>query len=96
MNATFTSSSATIEWMLTDPYNFSRPETFTVCYGTNSGQLNITTPEITSNLTSQTYSTQLNSLQPGAEYFYRIKSKNVFDIVFTVEISFITDDDSKL
>ena len=82
--------------MLTDPYISSRPEIFTVLYGISSGQLNFTTPEITANPTSQTYSTQLNSLQPGTVYFYRIKSRNVVDTVFTVEFNFTTADDSKL
>ena len=78
-----TSSSATIQWMLTDPYIPSRPETFTVVYGTISAQLSFTTPEITANPTSQTYSTQLNSLQPGTVYYYRIDGSNQFASIST-------------
>ena len=89
-----TSSSATIQWMLTDPYNFSRPETFIVSYGVSSGQLNMSTPGVTANPTSQTYSTQLTSLQPGTEYFYQVKSFNEFDTVIIHE-RFITADDSE-
>ena len=78
-----TSSSATIQWMLTDPYNSSRPEAFTVLYGNSSGQLNFNTPEITASPTSQTYSTQLKSLQPGTVYFYRIDGSNQFTSIST-------------
>ena len=69
--------------MLTDPYIPSRPETFTVLYGTSSAQLNFNTPEITANPTSQTYSTQLNSLQPGTQYYYRIDGSNQFATIST-------------
>ena len=87
-----TSSSATIQWMLTDPYIPSLPETFTVLYGNSSGQLNFTIPEKTANPTSQTYSTQLNSLQPGTVYFYKIEARNEFTIIFTDMMSFSTVD----
>ena len=93
-NMSITSSSATIQWMLTDPYIPSHPEAFTVLYGNSSGQLNFNTSEITANPTSQTYSTQLNSLQPGTVYFYKIRSMNDFDTVFTVEMIFLTNDES--
>ena len=90
-----TTSNATIQWILTDPYNSSHPETFTVLYGNSSGQLNSNTPDKTANSNSQTYSTQLNSLQPGTVYFYKIRSMNDFDTVFTGEMSFLTNE-SKL
>ena len=90
-----TSSSATIQWMLTDPYNPSHPETFIVSYGVTSGQLNMSTPGVTANPTNQTYSTQLNSLQPGTEYFYRIESRNGRSSVFTDILSFMSMDKSK-
>ena len=90
-----TSSSATVQWMLTDPYISSRPETFTVLYGNSPGQLNFTTPEITANPTSQTYSAQLNSLQPGTEYFYIIETRNFFATRNTNIFSFTTIDTSK-
>ena len=92
--ASITSSSATVQWMLTDPYIPSYPETFTVLYGTSSGQLNFTTPEITANPNCQTYSTQLNSLQPGTVYFYRIEARNVFMTSYTNTFSFTTVDTS--
>ena len=82
--------------MLTAPYIPSRPETFTVLYGNSSGQLNSSTPEITANHTSQTYSTQLSSLQPGTVYFYKIRSMDDFDTILTEEMIFVTDDKSKL
>ena len=90
-----TSSSGTIQWMLTDPYNPSQPETFIVFYGVTSGQLNMSTPGVSANPTSQTYSTQLNSLQPGTEYFYRIESRNGLSSVFTDILSFMSMDRSK-
>ena len=95
---TITSSSATIQWMLTEPYNASRPETFTVYYGMSSGQLNLSTPEITASTASQTYSTQLNSLQPATVYFYTIQSENKFVAITTDVMSFITNEveESKL
>ena len=91
-----TSSNATIQWMLTDPYILSRQETFTVFYGNSSGQFNSSTPDITANSNSQTYSTQLISLQPETVYFYKIRSMNYFDTVFTGEMSFLTNKESKL
>jgi hypothetical protein len=89
-----TSSSATVQWMLTDPYNPLRPETFIVAYGVTSGQLNMSTLGITANPTSQTYSTQLSSLQPGTKYFYQIMITNQFDSRF-FSASFATEDKSE-
>ena len=86
-----TSSSATIQWMLTDPFNPSPPGTVIVHYGITSGQLVMNTPGVTPNSTSQTYSTQLNSLQPGTVYFYRIESRNTYGTVSTGVESFLTD-----
>ena len=96
MVITITSSSATIQWMLTELYNASRPETFTVYYGMNSGQLNLSTPEITASTASQIYSTQLDSLQPATVYFYTIQSENKFTAITTDVMSFITNEESKL
>ena len=89
-----TSSSATIQWMLTDLYIPSRPETFVVLYANNSGQLdfNINTPEITANPTSQIYSSQLNLLQPGTVYYYRIDGSNQFATISTDVRAFSTFD----
>ena len=86
-----TSSSATIQWMLTDPFNPSPPGTIIVHYGITSGQLIMSTLGVTPNSTSLTYSTQLNSLQPGTVYFYRIESRNTFGTVSTRVESFLTD-----
>ena len=91
-----TSSSATIQWMLIDPYTHSRPETFIVSYGVTSEQLNISTLGVTSNSTSQIYSTQLVSLQPGTEYFYRIDSRNQHETLRSSIMSFITKDGREL
>ena len=88
-----TLSSATIQWMLTDPYVPSRPETYTVLYGTSLEQLNFNTPDIlTSNPNSQTYSTQLNSLQPGTVYYYRIDGRNRFASISTDVRAFSSED----
>jgi hypothetical protein len=80
--------------MLIDPYNPSRPETFIVSYGVTSGQLNMSTPGVTANPTSQTYSTQLSPLQPGTKYFYQIMIVNKFDSRF-LSASFTTEDESE-
>jgi hypothetical protein len=90
-----TSSSATVQWMLADLYNPSRPETFIVSYGVTSGHLNMSTPGVTATPTIQTYSTQLSPLQPGTVYLYRIESRSRFETTFTDEFSFMTLDDSK-
>ena len=90
-----TSSSATIQWMLTDSYNVSLQNTFIVSYGVTPEQLNMSTPGVTANPMSQTYSTQLNSLQPGTEYFYRIELRNRVYSVFTDISSFVTIESSK-
>ena len=81
--------------MLTDPYNPSLPETFTVSYGVTTGQLNMQTPSIMVNPTSQTYTIQLDLLQPATVYFYRIESRNRFESRLTGVRSFTTSDSSK-
>ena len=81
--------------MFTKPYKPSRPETFSVSYGVTSIQLGMSTAVLTGNSTSQTYSTPLNSLQPGTEYFYRIESRNEFDVLYTLTASFVTEDESE-
>ena len=90
------STSATIQWRLTDPYNPSQPETFYVSYGFTSGQLNMITPGVTADSTRQTYSTQLNSLRPAMVYIYRLVAMNRFDTLFYNELAFVTEDDSEL
>ena len=92
LEKTVTSSSATIEWALADPYPPSRPETFIVSYGVASERLDLSAPEVTANPSSQTYSTQLDSLEPATVYFYGIESKNKFASLFTDIESFITND----
>ena len=86
-----TLSMVTILWNLTGgSYNLSRPETFSVLFGVNSTLLNLHSPEITASPSTQTYSTQLTSLEPGTRYFYRIQSRNMFDTIFTVVNQFTT------
>ena len=55
----------------------------------------MSTPGVTANPTSQTYSTQLNSLQPGTEYFYRVESNSGFESTFAEIMSFITTEISE-
>ena len=88
---TMTSSSVTIQWLLTCCYNSSQPEMFSILYGVVPGQI-MRTPGIPA---SQTYSTQLNSLEPGTEYHYRIESKNRFEALFSDSMSFRTMDASE-
>ena len=89
-----TSSSVTIQWMLTDPYNPSRPETFRVIYGDGPTNLDMSTPVVTAIPTSQTYSTQLNSLQPATVYFYRLEAMNTFEAISTDLMFFLTSTES--
>jgi hypothetical protein len=88
-----TSSTATIQWVLVDPFNPSRPETFTVSYGLTSGQLNMSTPGVAAS--HLTYSAELISLQPGTEYFYKVESRNELGAVSTELKSFKTTESSK-
>ena len=90
-----TSSSARIQWMLSGFYDPSQPETYTVLYGVNSTQLNLRSSEITASPSTQTYSTQLTSLEPATHYFYRIQSRNAFQSIFTDVRSFSTPESSK-
>ena len=53
------------------------------------------TPSIMVNPTSQTYTTQLDLLQPATVYFYRIESRNRFESRLTGVRSFTTSDSSK-
>ena len=89
-----TSSTVTIEWMLTDPYNPSRQETFRIIYGDDPNNLDMSTPVVTAIPTSQTYSTQLNSLQPATVYFYRLEAMNMFEAISTDLMFFLTSTES--
>ena len=51
---------------------------------------------VTSNSTSQIYSTQLKSLLPGAEYFLRIDSRNQYETLHSSIMSFRTQDGREL
>ena len=92
-NISITSSSATIQWMLTDPYIPSRPETFTVLYGISSEDLSSNSPQMIANSMIQTYSTPLTSLQIATLYYYKIRSRNGFATRDTEVLSFITNDE---
>ena len=94
-NISITSSSATIQWMLTDPYIPSRPETFSVLYGISSEDLNSNSMQTMANSMNQTYSTPLTSLQIGTLYYYKIRSRNEFDMRETEVLSFTTNDESE-
>lgn len=90
-----TATSVTIQWILMEAYNPSLKETFVILYGKVSGQTNTTTPAIFATPTSQKYSTQISSLQPGAQYFYRVQSGNTYMTLVTDQLSFRTVDMSK-
>ena len=89
-------TSVTLQWVLNSTFNSSRPETFVVSYGTKPGEFNTRSPAIPATPTSQTYSTQLTSLEPGTVYHYRIESMNNFESLFTDMMSFLTEDESEL
>ena len=81
---------ATIEWVLSDPYSPSRAETFRVLYGSNVDQLTRISPEVDATQANQYYTTQLSSLDPGTLYFYKIDSTNRYDTLFTSLFNFTT------
>ena len=94
-NIFVTSSSATIQWMLMDPFIPSRPETFTVLYGTSSEDLSSNSPQMIANSMIQTYSTPLTSLQTATLYYYKVRSRNEFATRDTDVLSFTTNDESE-
>ena len=92
-----TSTGVTIQWMLTKPFNATRPETFVVLYGTTQNGLTRTsTSMIIATATNQTYSIQLNSLDIGTQYYFQVQSRNRFGSVVSNVMDFITDDTSEL
>ena len=92
-----TSTGVTIQWMLTEPFNATRPETFVVLYGTTQNGLTRTsTSMIIATATNQTYSIQLNSLDIGTQYYFQVQSRNRFGSVVSNVMDFITDDTSEL
>ena len=83
--------------MLTQPFNAAGPETFVVLYGTTQNGLTRTsTSMVIANATSQTYSIQLNSLDIGTQYYFKVQSRNMFESVVSNVIVFTTDDTSEL
>ena len=95
MSTAITTSSVTIQWTVTGPFNPERPEEFVVMYGLSSGDLSMSSSVITANSDSQTYSTQLNSLEVGTEYFFRVSSSNGFEAILSDVESVTTNDDRK-
>ena len=90
-----TSFSAVIEWGLSDVFVPSTPEIFTVIYGRCGTDLDVRSHSMNAT-EKQTYSTQLNLLDPGTTYFYRIESRNGFETVLTpMNYTFSTNDSSK-
>ena len=89
-----TPTGVTIQWMLAEPFNATRPETFAVLYGTaQNGLTRTSTSMVNATSTSQTYSTQLNSLDIGTQYY---QSRNRFGSVVSNVMDFTTDDTSEL
>lgn len=80
---------------MTEPYNPLLPETLTITYGTDPEHLNTRSPEVTAIPTSQMYSLELTSLEPGTEHFYEIESRNRLDYLVVGMVSFVTEDDSE-
>ena len=91
-----TPTGVTIQWMLTQPFNATRPETFVVLYGTTQNGLTRTsTSMVIATTTNQTYSIQLNSLDIGTQYYFQVQSRNRFGSVVSNVMDFITDDTSE-
>ena len=92
-----TSTGAAIQWMLTEPFNATQPETFVVLYGTTQNELTRTsTSMVIATATSQTYSIQLNSLDIGTQYYFQVQSRNRFESVVSNVMNFTTNDTSEL
>ena len=92
-----TPTGVTIQWMLTEPFNATRPETFVVLYGTTQNRLTRTsTSMVIATATSQTYSIQLNSLDIATQYYFQVQSRNRFGSVVSNVMDFTTDDTSEL
>ena len=91
--ADISADTATLQLSFSRAFDPSRAETLQVMYGRSSSNLDMRTPEISVTANSQTYSTQLTSLEPATQYFYRIQSSNMFETLFTDITSFTTDDD---
>ena len=93
--SSITPTSATVQFILTDPFDVNRPEEFVVMYGLISGQLNSSSSVITATSSSQIYSITLTSLQIGTQYFYSVASTNQFATRMTEEMTFFTNDTRK-
>ena len=92
-----TPTGVTIQWMLTEPFNATQPETFVVLYGTTQSRLARTsTSMVIATSTSQTYSIQLNSLDIGTQYYFQVQSRNRLGSVLSNVMDFTTDDTSEL
>ena len=86
----------TIQWMLIEPFNATRPETFVVLYGRTQNGLNRTSASmVNATATSQTYSIQLNLLDVGTHYYFQVQSRNRFGSVVSNVMDFTTDDTSE-
>ena len=84
-------TTVTISWTFTNPTQEN--ETFTVMYGTASGDLNQIfhlAPNVSDD--AELYTIQLESLEPGTTYYYQIRSMNPFDSVTNEESSIRTVD----
>ena len=91
-----TTDSTTLQLSFSEAFDPSRAETLQVMYGRSSSNLDMSTSEITAIADRQTYSTQLTSLEPATQYFYRIQSTNVFKTLFSDIMTFTTDDGCEL
>ena len=86
----------TIQWMLTEPFNATQPETFVVLYSTTQDRPRTSTSMVIATATSQTYSIQLNSLDIGTQYYFQVQSRNRFGSIVSNVMDFTTDDTSEL
>ena len=95
INSNSTERTVTITWSFTSVLE-TRNETFTVLYGTSPGQLELTSPPVSSMPNVNQYSIQLMSLKPGTIYYYQIQSENRFTtLTDSLEREVTTVDSSK-
>ena len=93
-----TSSGVTVQWKFVGPVDSMHKETCVVMYGTTSGPLDNRSSEVTAGDGRQSYSIQLNSLDPATDYNYVIHCWNEFNSVgiTSAEMSFRTSDSGEL
>ena len=83
-------SSAIIRWTVTQRYPASAPDSFTVLYGYYSSQLTFTSRVVPSNPTDMTYSVEISSLSTATQYFFQVRTQDMYGMVRSDLMSLFT------